>query len=192
MFGSQGRRPGHPLGAARGVLADHAAALAASPFNSKEPWRYGGRGAGGHDRVPPPAAPAVALPAHHEPPGGTRTARRWCEPMYWSHPEAADAYRVPNQFRFGTELLVAPITTPTDLSLRLGVSARGCRRAPGSTSSPGLVYAGGRRDGAAPRPGTIPVLAPRRRDRPAVRRSTIPGNSPDNPEHRRGARRGRR
>jgi hypothetical protein len=34
--------------------------------------------------------------------------------MYHDHPEEAGAYTVPNQFMFGTELLVAPITTPAD------------------------------------------------------------------------------
>lgn len=41
-------------------------------------------------------------------------------PMYWEYPERAPAYRVPNQFRFGTELIVAPITTPADPVSRLG------------------------------------------------------------------------
>lgn len=33
-----------------------------------------------------------------------------CEPMYYSYPEKAEAYEVPNQFFFGSELMVAPIT----------------------------------------------------------------------------------
>ena len=51
------------------------------------------------------------------------------QPMYWSHPEDADAYQVPNQFAFGTELLVAPITSPKDAGTQLG-------------SVPGLAAAG--------------------------------------------------
>lgn len=33
-------------------------------------------------------------------------------PMYYEYPEAWDAYEVGNQYLFGTELIVAPITTP--------------------------------------------------------------------------------
>ncbi len=33
-----------------------------------------------------------------------------CEPMYYPYPEKAEAYEVPNQFFFGSELMVAPIT----------------------------------------------------------------------------------
>ena len=42
------------------------------------------------------------------------------QPMYYSHPKCAMAYRVPNQFWFGTELMVAPITTPNDNIAHLG------------------------------------------------------------------------
>ena len=33
-----------------------------------------------------------------------------CEPMYYPYPDKAEAYEVPNQFFFGSELMVAPIT----------------------------------------------------------------------------------
>ena len=36
------------------------------------------------------------------------------EPMYWSEPNNPQAYEVPDEFRFGTELLVAPIVTDDD------------------------------------------------------------------------------
>lgn len=42
------------------------------------------------------------------------------QPMYYSHPKCSAAYQVPNQFWFGTELMVAPITTPDDRISRLG------------------------------------------------------------------------
>ncbi|MGN0458949.1 MAG: TIM-barrel domain-containing protein [Eubacterium sp.] len=35
-----------------------------------------------------------------------------CEPMYYSYPESAEAYDVPNQYMFGSELMVCPITSP--------------------------------------------------------------------------------
>ena len=36
------------------------------------------------------------------------------QPMYWQHPDVPEAYTVPNQFRFGSELIVAPITKRHD------------------------------------------------------------------------------
>jgi alpha-glucosidase (family GH31 glycosyl hydrolase) len=40
-------------------------------------------------------------------------------PMYYEHPEDESAYRCPQQYRFGTELIVAPFTTPIDPDTRL-------------------------------------------------------------------------
>jgi alpha-glucosidase (family GH31 glycosyl hydrolase) len=40
--------------------------------------------------------------------------------MYYDHPDEGAAYDVPNQFMFGSELLVAPITTPADRDTGLG------------------------------------------------------------------------
>jgi len=42
------------------------------------------------------------------------------QPMYYSHPKCSAAYQVPNQFWFGSELIVAPITTPDDPITHLG------------------------------------------------------------------------
>lgn len=41
------------------------------------------------------------------------------QPMYWEHPTLGVAYDVPNQYTFGTELLVAAITTPRELKTGL-------------------------------------------------------------------------
>ena len=43
------------------------------------------------------------------------------QPMYYSHPKCGAAYQVGNQFWFGTELMVAPITTPNDKISHLGM-----------------------------------------------------------------------
>ncbi len=42
------------------------------------------------------------------------------EPMYWSEPNNPQAYEVPDEFRFGTELLVAPIVTDDDPTAQRG------------------------------------------------------------------------
>ena len=41
------------------------------------------------------------------------------QPMYYSHPKCGAAYQVGNQFWFGTELMVCPITKPVDPVLKL-------------------------------------------------------------------------
>jgi alpha-glucosidase (family GH31 glycosyl hydrolase) len=41
------------------------------------------------------------------------------QPMYYDDPEDEQAYRCPRQYRFGTELIVAPFTTPIDPDTRL-------------------------------------------------------------------------
>jgi len=40
-------------------------------------------------------------------------------PLYYDHPEDESAYRCPQQYCFGTELIVAPFTTPIDPDTRL-------------------------------------------------------------------------
>ena len=42
------------------------------------------------------------------------------QPMYYSHPKREAAYHVPNQFWFGTELMVAPITSADNPITHLG------------------------------------------------------------------------
>lgn len=42
------------------------------------------------------------------------------QPMYYDWPACAEAYQVPTQYTFGSELIVCPITAPQDKALRLG------------------------------------------------------------------------
>ncbi len=43
-----------------------------------------------------------------------------CEPMYYSYPDDKRAYKVPNQYMFGSELMVCPITTRQDKKINYG------------------------------------------------------------------------
>lgn len=43
-----------------------------------------------------------------------------CEPMYYSYPEEKQAYEVPNQYMFGSELMVCPITSPNNKKILMG------------------------------------------------------------------------
>jgi alpha-glucosidase (family GH31 glycosyl hydrolase) len=42
------------------------------------------------------------------------------QPLYWEHPRDLDAYRNKNQYLFGSELMVAPITEPRDRDTGMG------------------------------------------------------------------------
>ena len=124
MFGVRDDELADPLGPARRLLADPAAALRrairSSPRSRGVPGRRPRAAMTDVAAVPPPAR---AVPAHDEPPR-RRAACRWCSRCTASTRASSDAYEVPNQFAFGTELLVAPITTPRD-----AVTLRGAVRA---------------------------------------------------------------
>ena len=82
-----------------------------SEFNGKEPWRY---------KKESEEAMGEALRERHRmiPYLYTMNYRAYKQdlplilPMYYDYPESEEAYQVRNQFMFGTELLVAAITTP--------------------------------------------------------------------------------
>lgn len=79
-------------------------------FNGKEPWRFG---------LETEAVMGEALRLRHRmiPYLYTMNHRNYEKdlplviPMYYEHPEDERAYQVPNQYYFGSELLVIPITT---------------------------------------------------------------------------------
>ncbi|TPF95076.1 TIM-barrel domain-containing protein [Bifidobacterium sp. UTBIF-78] len=89
-----------------------------SSFNGKEPWNF-------HPETE--AAMDTALRLRHELipylySMNWRAAvegRPLVEPMYWQAPENHTAYDVEQEFRFGTELVVAPIVAPADCSVQM-------------------------------------------------------------------------
>ncbi|MDE7313517.1 MAG: glycoside hydrolase family 31 protein [Eubacterium sp.] len=82
-----------------------------SAFNGKEPWRF---------QKDTELAMGEALRERHRmmPYLYTMNYRSYKNgiplllPMYYEHPEEANAYEVKNQYYFGSELIAAPITTP--------------------------------------------------------------------------------
>jgi len=78
-------------------------------FMGKEPWRYG-------DEARRLATEALRLrhsllPYIYTMNYRTHTeGRALIEPMYYHYPETAAAYEVPNEYYFGSELIVAPVT----------------------------------------------------------------------------------
>jgi len=89
-----------------------------SIFNGKEPWRYSTDAANVMKKY---------LQLRHQlvPYIYTMNARNHFDglplvsPMYYEHPEDDQAYNVPNQFYFGTELIVAPMVTPMHRKLHM-------------------------------------------------------------------------
>ncbi len=82
-----------------------------NPFAGKEPWRY-------RPEVADLMAECLRLRHRLVPYLYSMAARATTEglplvaPLYHEHPWREPAYRHPNEFLFGTELLVAPVTTP--------------------------------------------------------------------------------
>lgn len=88
-------------------------------FNGKEPWRYSSE----IERMM-----IDALRLRHRLIPYLYSANWRChtlgetlvQPMYYDYPDQEEAYQVPNQFMFGSELMVMPITSPQIQELELG------------------------------------------------------------------------
>ncbi|KAF2854128.1 glycoside hydrolase family 31 protein [Plenodomus tracheiphilus IPT5] len=92
-----------------------------NPFNTREPWRFNEEARvivedtlRFRHRLIPYLYTMNARSASDDEP--------LIQPMYWDYPESDEAYNVPNQFKFGSELIVAPITQPRDGITHLGAS----------------------------------------------------------------------
>ena len=87
-------------------------------FAGKEPWNYSGH----VERIAKDALRLrhKLLPYIYTMNYRTHTeCRAICEPMYYAYPEDENAYNCRNEFFFGTELIVAPITEHTSLKTNL-------------------------------------------------------------------------
>ncbi|KAH7378501.1 glycosyl hydrolases family 31-domain-containing protein [Phaeosphaeria sp. MPI-PUGE-AT-0046c] len=92
-----------------------------NPFNTREPWRYGVEACGvveetlrlRHRLIPYLYTMNARCASQDEP---------LIQPMYWDHPEDDEAYNVPNQFYFGSELIAAPITQARSSTTKLGAA----------------------------------------------------------------------
>lgn len=84
-----------------------------SAFTGKEPWNYNAVSENimkrylklRHEMIP-----YLYTMNYHAAHDGQPLIR----PMYYLEPEQSEAYEVPNEYYFGTELVVCPITEPTD------------------------------------------------------------------------------
>ena len=90
-----------------------------SPFNGKEPWNFSAEvrdSMVGSLRLRHMMLPYLYTMNYRAAFEGMPLV----EPMYWADPNNPQAYEVPDEFRFGTELLVAPIVSDNDDSAQLG------------------------------------------------------------------------
>ncbi len=126
-------------------------------FNGKEPWRY-------RQEVRTVMGDFLRLRHALVPYLYTMNHRAWAEdlplvwPMYYQHPWQEEAYREPNEYYFGSEMIVIPITSPC---------VKGINRAKERAWLPegiwidffnGLIYEGGRTMDLYRGIGELPVL----------------------------------
>ena len=114
-----------------------------NPFNSKEPWRFGAEARAvmvDFLRLRHRLLPYLHTMNHL----AARDGLPLVQPMYWSHPHRPEAYEVPHQFTFGTELVVAPITTPRDAAVQRAGVRVWLPEGSWIDVLTGLVYEGGR------------------------------------------------
>ena len=164
------------LGVFSPILRLHSSA---SLFNSKEPWRFGAaaqRVMTHFLRLRHRLLPYLHTMNHR----AARHGEPLVRPMYWAYPAAPEAYDVPNQFTFGTELMVAPITTPHDRRTQLASVRTWLPPGRWTDILTGLVYDGDREIVMHRDLETIPVLAAAGAIIP-LSAATSPGNDPGNP-----------
>jgi hypothetical protein len=150
-----------------------------SPFTSKEPWQFG--------REAEQAMTAALRLRHRLLPYlhtmNHRAAHQGVPlvtPMYYQHPWAEEAYRARNQYAFGSQLMVAPITTPSDRQLLLGSVTAWLPPGSWVDVMTELVYDGGREMRLHRGPDSIPVLA-RAGAIIALDAAQVPNNATGNP-----------
>lgn len=128
------------LGAYSPILRLHSSG---SEFNGKEPWRF---------KKEAELAMGEALRERHRmmPYLYTMNYRSYKDglplvlPMYYEHPEEAHAYEVKNQFYFGSELVVAPITSPMIQGLNAAKVTAWLPKGVWYDIHTGMMYDGGR------------------------------------------------
>lgn len=83
-----------------------------NPFVGKEPWNFPvqiEQSMSDFMRLRGKLIPYLDTANYHTSVSG----RALIEPMYYPYPDEREAYNFPNQYLFGSEMFVAPITTPT-------------------------------------------------------------------------------
>lgn len=129
-----------------------------SPFNSKEPWQY--NPIAEHvmkDFLRLRHAMIPYLYAMNR--RASRDGEPLMEPMYYKYPEAPEAYQVRNQYWFGAEMFVCPITRPMEKVVQAAFVTSWLPDGLWFDFLTGRIYSGGRLLDLWRGIGQIPVLA---------------------------------
>lgn len=102
-----------------------------------------------------------------------------CEPMYYSYTENKNAYQVKNQYMFGSELMVCPITSPQHREINKGSVEAWIPEGRWIDIFTGQAYSGEKRITLFRDINTIPVLA---KEGAIIPLSADEGNTCENPE----------
>ena len=102
-----------------------------------------------------------------------------CEPMYYSYPEEKEAYSVPNQYMFGSEIMVCPITSKADRKTGFGSVRAWIPAGRWTDIFTGEVYCGSKTLELNRETDSIPVLA---KEGAIIPLSADCGNGVDNPK----------
>lgn len=108
------------------------------------------------------------------------SGRALCEPMYYTYPDVGDAYSVKNEYMFGSELLVCPVTTKLDKHTKTAFTKIWLPEGRWTNIFDGRIYKGGQTVTVTSPINTIPVLA---REGAVIPKSQDSGNSWKNPEN---------
>ena len=149
-----------------------------SEFNGKEPWRY---------NMTAEAVMKKYLRLRHQmiPYLNSMNYRAayasvpLMQPMYYHHPMDREAYYVPNQYYFGSELIVCPITRKADLHTGMASFTAWLPEGRWTDLFTGVIYSGGRKVLLNRSVEDIPVLLKQGGILPLDGRTT--GNALDNP-----------
>lgn len=127
-------------------------------FNSKEPWRY-------RTEIRMVMENFLRLRHRMIPYLYTMNYRQYAEgipmilPMYYQYPGEQEAYKVPNQYLFGSEMMVVAVTSPCIKALRMAKTTVWIPEGEWYDIFTGLRYHGGRKMNLYRDITTIPVLA---------------------------------
>lgn len=106
--------------------------------------------------------------------------RALCEPMYYTYPENDDAYSVKNEYMFGSELLVCPVTSRLNKHTKTAFTKIWLPQGRWTNIFDGRIYRGGQTVTVTSPINTIPVLA---KEGAVIPMSEDKGNSWRNPEN---------
>lgn len=152
-----------------------------NPFNGKEPWKF--------DKITQSVMEEYLRLRHGLVPYLYTMNRRasredlpliW--PMYYAEPEREETYQVPNEYYFGTELIVSPITEQQDKDARSAKAKTWLPDGLWADFFTGLVYRGGRMLNLWRGVEDMPVLMKAGAIVPMKDMRNF-DNSVDNPEH---------